>query len=222
MDKRNHNLPSPLQPSPVLMTDTQPNNTPSPEPTPTEPEEVNTPPDSAALSPSEGGPICVQRCLARRVSSSLVRLDLTHTSQLAWTCFPSSACDDGLSQSAVQDYATCDDHTCRRKANTHTNFGQWGSHTTSKRRLFQLTTQTVALTSGTAIPISRGMSSTVTSGFMTVRTGQAGTIGTGGGAAATSVSEAGGRQANRSAQVGQLSAGMVGLVLVGRIAVLVF
>ncbi|CAE7202751.1 unnamed protein product [Rhizoctonia solani] len=135
MVKLNHNLPSPLQPSPVLTTDTQPNNTPSPEPTPTEPEEVNTPPYSVALPPSEGGPTCVQRCLARsvasagcksgvdlaclfnrQVSSFFVRLDLTHTSQpqLAWTCFPSSARDGDLSQLAVQDYATCDDHTCRR------------------------------------------------------------------------------------------------------------
>ncbi|CAE7214300.1 unnamed protein product, partial [Rhizoctonia solani] len=84
-----------------------------------------------------------------------------------------------------------------------------------------LTTQTIAFTSGAVISISRGVSSTITSGFTTIRTGQAGDVGAGGGAAPTSGSDSGGRPANNGAQVSRLSAGMVGLGLVGGIAVLV-
>ncbi|CAE7170181.1 unnamed protein product, partial [Rhizoctonia solani] len=130
---------------------------------------------------------------------------------VARTCFSSSACDDGLSQSAVRDYAAaCTVTTTPVDTSTsestraptpnptpasRTRTTNDDSPTRPPNGASTLTTQTIAFTSGAVISISRGVSSTVTSGFTTIRTGQAGDV-PGGGAAPTSGSDAGGRPAN--------------------------
>ncbi|KDN37861.1 hypothetical protein RSAG8_09835, partial [Rhizoctonia solani AG-8 WAC10335] len=222
--------PSSLPPT----TETQMSITPAPEGTATI--STTTPaPTSTAAPPSGGGPTCVQRCLAESATSVGCRsgADLaclcnsgTYLS-LARTCFGNSGCDEATSQAAVQDYGTaCSATTTPVQTSVSTRpIATSRTRTSNAGSLTSLTTQTLVFTSGAVVSISGGVSSTITSGFTTVRTGQAGDFGEGGGMAPTSGSDAG--SANNGAlgmKVGHLaSAGMMmGLGVVGGIAVLVF
>ncbi|CAE6480191.1 unnamed protein product [Rhizoctonia solani] len=198
---------------------------------------MTAPPLSTAAPPSGGGPTCVQRCLAQSAASvgcsSGADLACLCNSQTylsrARTCFTDSGCEEAVSQAAVQDYG----RACSATSSTpvETSESTWSTTTSRTRSLANVpsvtsfTTRTIAFTSGAVVSISRGVSSTITSGFTTIRTERAGDFGTGGGLAPTSGPDSG--SANNSAlgvNVGHLgSAGMMmGLGLIGGIAVLVF
>ncbi|CUA73156.1 hypothetical protein RSOLAG22IIIB_10596 [Rhizoctonia solani] len=198
-----------LEPSSPLPTSEPPTSiTPAPDSS-TTPSTIPLPTPSSAAPPSGGGATQTYLSVAR-------------------TCFTNSACDESASQAAVQDYGSACGATTtpvESSVGPSTRPAATVTPTPTSRTRTALTTQTIAFTSGAVISISRGVSSTVTSGFTTVRTGQAGDFGDGGGSAPTSGSDAG--SANNGAlgtSVGHLtSAGMMmGLGVVGGIAVLAF
>ncbi|KAJ1306307.1 hypothetical protein OPQ81_011006 [Rhizoctonia solani] len=217
------------------MTDTQMTITSAPSGTSTIPTEPSTTtPVSSAAPPSGGGATCVQRCLAQSASSvgcqSGADLPCVCNSQtylsLARTCFTNSGCNEDASQAAVQDYGiACSATTTPSGSSISTRSTQPTSRTrTNNPSLTSLTTQTLAFTSGEVVSISRGLSSTVTSGFTTVRTGQAGDFATDGGLLPTSGPGAGsnnngalGMKGGYVASVGM----MMGLGVIGGVAVLV-
>ncbi|CAE6450854.1 unnamed protein product [Rhizoctonia solani] len=229
----NSPAPEPTTPPPSLITITEAPITSPPSETST----ISTEPTttittlSTAAPPSGGGATCVQQCLAQSAATvgcrsgadvACVCNSQTYLS-LARTCFTNSGCDDISSQQAVQDYGTaCSATTTPAETSMSTRST---SHTrTNSGSLTSLTTRTIVFTSGAVVSISRGVSSTITSGFTTVRTGQAGDFATDGGSVPTSGTDGG--SANNAALglgTGHLaSAGMMmGLGVIGGIAVLV-
>ncbi|KAH7335024.1 hypothetical protein B0J17DRAFT_770535 [Rhizoctonia solani] len=218
--------------SPVLTTGILTTITSTPEETPSE---TTTPPiASTAAPPSGGGATCVQRCLAQSADTvgcrggadiACVCSSETYLS-VARTCFTSSGCEDTAAQEAVQHYGRACSATTS-PAPTSVSTESTSRSRTNSGSLTRITTQTLAFTSGAVVSISRGVASTITSGFTTVRTGQAGDFATGGALVPTSGSDAGSSNNINAApgmNVGHLSSFgmMMGLGVIGGVAVLVF
>ncbi|KEP47003.1 CFEM domain protein [Rhizoctonia solani 123E] len=220
------------EPSSPPATETEFSITSAPEPTTMS--TTTFPVASTAAPASGGGPTCVQRCLAQSATSvgcsSATDLACLCKSQtylsLARTCFTDSGCEEAISQTAVQDYGrVCSATSTPTTWSTATPSSRTRTSIANVQSATSFTTRTIAFTSGAVVSISRGVSSTITSGFTTIRTEQAGDFGGGGGLAPTSGSDSG--SANNGAlgmNVGHLtSAGMMmGLGVIGGIAVLIF